>query len=73
VRLCHGDLRLANICLYEGRPTLFDGIEFSEQIACIDVLYDLAFVLMDLRQHGLAGHADRLLHSYLEHSALAED
>lgn len=73
VRRCHGDLRLANICLYEGRPTLFDGIEFSEQIACIDVLYDLAFVLMDLRQHGLAGHAERLLHSYLEHSSLAED
>ncbi|MCG4455922.1 phosphotransferase [Pseudomonas sp. MMS21-TM103] len=73
VRRCHGDLRLANICLYEGRPTLFDGIEFSEQIACIDVLYDLAFVLMDLRLHGLAGHADRLLHSYLEHSTLAED
>ncbi|MNQ67179.1 hypothetical protein D3C85_816890 [compost metagenome] len=37
------------------------------------MLYDLAFVLMDLRQHGLGGHADRLLHSYLEHSALAED
>jgi hypothetical protein len=73
VRCCHGDLRLANICLYKGRPTLFDGIEFSEQIACIDVLYDLAFVLMDLRQHDLAGHADRLLHSYLEHSPLAED
>ncbi|MDA7086354.1 phosphotransferase [Pseudomonas sp. SA3-5] len=73
VRRCHGDLRLANICLYEGRPTLFDGIEFSEQIACIDVLYDLAFVLMDLRQHGLPGHADRLLQRYLEHSALAED
>lgn len=73
VRCCHGDLRLANICLYEGRPTLFDGIEFSEQVACIDVLYDLAFVLMDLRQHDLAGHADRLLHSYLAHSALTED
>jgi hypothetical protein len=48
VRRCHGDLRLANICLYQGRPTLFDCIEFSDEIGCIDVLYDLAFLLLDL-------------------------
>ena len=41
VRLCHGDLHLRNICLFEGRPTLFDCVEFNRAIACADVLYDL--------------------------------
>lgn len=68
VRRCHGDMRLANICLFEGHPTLFDGIEFSESIACIDVLYDIAFVLMDLRHHGLAELARSLFNSYLAHT-----
>ncbi|MBF0394619.1 MAG: AAA family ATPase [Alphaproteobacteria bacterium] len=66
VRHCHGDLHLGNICLYEGRPTIFDAIEFSEAVACIDVLYDLAFLLMDLefRDHRrLASHA---FNRYLE-------
>src|SRR5208282_2590124 len=48
VRLCHGDLYLRNICLFQGRPTLFDCIEFDERLARIDVLYDVAFTLMDL-------------------------
>ncbi len=64
VRRCHGDLRLANICLFEGRPTLFDGIEFSERLNCIDVLYDLAFVLMDLRFRHLPQQAEQLLARY---------
>lgn len=49
VRRCHGDLHLRNICLHEGRPQLFDCIEFNETIATTDTLYDLAFLLMDLR------------------------
>jgi hypothetical protein len=73
VRRCHGDMRLANICLFDGRPTLFDGIEFSERIACIDVLYDLAFVLMDLQHHGLAELGALLLRSYLKHASAPED
>ncbi|QLL10745.1 phosphotransferase [Pseudomonas chlororaphis] len=73
VRRCHGDMRLANICLIDNRPTLFDGIEFSERIACIDVLYDLAFVLMDLQHHGLPRLGARLLSSYLQHSVMMED
>lgn len=48
VRRCHGDLTLRNICLYEGKPLLFDCLEFNEDLATIDVLYDLAFLLMDL-------------------------
>ncbi len=64
-RHCHGDLHLRNICLIDGRPTLFDCIEFSEEIAVIDVLYDLAFLLMDLWHRGLAVHANRVLNRYL--------
>jgi aminoglycoside phosphotransferase family enzyme/predicted kinase len=48
VRRCHGDLHLANIALVDGRPLLFDAIEFDPTIATTDVLYDLAFTLMDM-------------------------
>jgi aminoglycoside phosphotransferase family enzyme/predicted kinase len=65
VRWCHGDLHLRNICLIDGRPTLFDGIEFNPDIACIDVLYDLAFLLMDLQHRGLRGFANQTLNRYL--------
>lgn len=66
VRQCHGDLRLANICLYHGRPTLFDGIEFSDAISCMDVLHDLAFLLMDLEHRGLQDLANIVLNRYLD-------
>ena len=48
MRRCHGDLHLANIALVDGRPLLFDAIEFDPVIATTDILYDLAFTLMDL-------------------------
>lgn len=66
VRRCHGDLRLANICLYSGRPTLFDCVEFSEEIGCIDVLYDLAFLLMDLQVRGRGDLANVVFNAYLD-------
>jgi aminoglycoside phosphotransferase family enzyme/predicted kinase len=65
VRRCHGDLHLRNIFLADGRPTLFDAIEFNDEISCIDVLYDLAFLLMDLVRRDLRGHANLLLGHYL--------
>jgi len=65
VRHCHGDLHLRNICLIEGKPTLFDAIEFNERFACIDVLYDLAFLLMDLDHRGLGDLANLVLNRYL--------
>jgi aminoglycoside phosphotransferase family enzyme/predicted kinase len=66
VRHCHGDLHLRNICLLNGEPTLFDCLEFSEALASTDVLYDLAFLLMDLEYRGLGGHANRVLNRYLD-------
>jgi aminoglycoside phosphotransferase family enzyme/predicted kinase len=66
VRHCHGDLHLANIVLLEGRPVLFDCIEFDERIACCDVLYDLAFLIMDLIERRLPAQAWALLQAYWE-------
>jgi aminoglycoside phosphotransferase family enzyme/predicted kinase len=65
VRRCHGDLHLANIVLIEGKPVLFDAIEFDEKIASIDVLYDLAFPLMDLLRYRRQAAANGLLNRYL--------
>jgi aminoglycoside phosphotransferase family enzyme/predicted kinase len=66
VKQCHGDLHLGNICLIDGRPVLFDCLEFDERLSNIDVLYDLAFLLMDLLSHGLAGDANMVLNRYLD-------
>ena len=66
VRLCHGDLHLGNICVVDGKPLLFDCIEFSEDIASIDVLYDLAFLLMDLDHRGHRDFANLVLNRYLD-------
>jgi aminoglycoside phosphotransferase family enzyme len=66
VRHCHGDLHLANIVLLEGRPVLFDCIEFNDDFARIDLLYDLAFLVMDLVDRGLAVQAQRLLQAYVD-------
>jgi hypothetical protein len=65
VRRCHGDLHLANIVLIAQKPVLFDAIEFSERIATIDVLYDLAFPLMDLLRYDRNAAANALLNRYL--------
>jgi aminoglycoside phosphotransferase family enzyme/predicted kinase len=73
VRRIHGDLHLGNIVLLEGRPVLFDAIEFSPLIASGDVLYDLAFLLMDLVERGLNPAANRLLNRYLAETKRAED
>ncbi len=66
VRHCHGDLHLRNIVLAENRPVLFDAIEFDDRLAIIDVLYDLAFLLMDLGKRGLHAHANAVLNAYLD-------
>jgi hypothetical protein len=65
VRRCHGDLHLNNICLLNGTPVLFDAIEFSDDFACIDLLYDFAFLVMDLERHGRGMEANVLLNRYL--------
>lgn len=73
VRSCHGDLHLGNIVLLEGEPVLFDAIEFNEDISCIDVLYDLAFLLTDLWRLPLRRHANELFNAYLDATCAAAD
>jgi predicted kinase len=58
-------LHLRNIVLLDGEPVLFDAIEFNDDISCIDVLYDLAFLLMDLWRLALPGHANAVWNAYL--------
>jgi aminoglycoside phosphotransferase family enzyme/predicted kinase len=65
IRRIHGDLHLGNIALIDGRPVLFDAIEFSDIIGSGDLLYDLAFVLMDLTERGLGEAANIVLNRYL--------
>ena len=66
VRHCHGDLHLGNVCLFEGEPVPFDAIEFNPAIACVDTLFDLAFLLMDLELRASREHANAALNAYLE-------
>lgn len=65
VRRCHGDMHLRNIALIDGKPVLFDAIEFNDAIASCDVLYDLAFLLMDLWQRDLRDEANAIFNRYL--------
>jgi uncharacterized protein len=65
VRRCHGDLHLANIIVWDGRPALYDAIEFDAAVASIDTLYDLAFLLMDLDWHNQWPAANLVLNRYL--------
>ncbi|HEX5371731.1 MAG TPA: AAA family ATPase [Aquabacterium sp.] len=66
VRDVHGDLHLENICVFDGRVTLFDALEFNADMRRIDVLDDLAFLLMDLRARQAQRLARRVLNRYLE-------
>lgn len=66
VRHVHGDLHLANITLIDEIPVPFDCIEFDDELAIIDTLYDLAFLLMDLWQRGLKTLANEAFNRYLD-------
>jgi aminoglycoside phosphotransferase family enzyme/predicted kinase len=65
VRRCHGDLHLANLVVIDGRPVLFDALEFDERLATTDVMHDLAFTLMDLLHFGCDNAANILLNRYI--------
>ena len=65
VRRCHGDLHLGNIVDIGGEPLPFDALEFDEELATTDTLYDLAFLLMDLDVRGQRAMANRMLNRYL--------
>jgi aminoglycoside phosphotransferase family enzyme/predicted kinase len=66
IRECHGDLHLGNITLIDGRVTPFDCIEFNPELRWIDVFSEIAFLLMDLDDHGQTQFANRFLNGYLQ-------
>jgi aminoglycoside phosphotransferase family enzyme/predicted kinase len=65
VRRAHGDLHLGNLYLWQGRPVPFDALEFDEDLATIDLGYDLAFLLMDLEARAGRAAANRVLNRYV--------
>lgn len=73
VRRVHGDLHLGNIAVIAGAPVLFDCLEFDADLATIDVLYDLAFLLMDLWARDMRREANILFNRYVDRSAADED
>ena len=66
IRECHGDLHLNNICLWQDRILLFDCIEFNEPFRFVDVMYDIAFAIMDLEARGRKDFANAFLNTYIE-------
>lgn len=68
IRECHGDIHLNNICLYQNVIQIFDCIEFNQEFRNIDVIYDAAFLVMDLQFRGRPDLANAFLNAYLEWS-----
>ncbi|MEZ5540969.1 MAG: AAA family ATPase [Pseudomonadota bacterium] len=68
VRECHGDLHLRNLAWLDDRPLAFDCIEFNPALRWIDVISEVAFLIMDLEDHDQPSLARRFLNGYLEHS-----
>jgi uncharacterized protein len=65
IRECHGDMHLSNMVLLENKITIFDGIEFNPLLNWIDVMSEIAFLLMDLDFRGYPHLAQRCLDRYL--------
>lgn len=66
IKECHGDLHLANLAWIDNTPVAFDCIEFNDSLRWIDVMSDLAFLIMDLEDRDNYRFANRLLNAYLE-------
>lgn len=66
VRECHGDLHLSNLVRLSNGIVAFDCVEFSADLRNIDVLSDIAFLVMDLVARARQDLAFALLNRYLE-------
>lgn len=65
IRECHGDLHLRNIVAIDGEPVAFDCIEFSEELRWIDVISEVAFLVMDFDDRGRRDLGCWFLDTYL--------
>ncbi|PSB05634.1 adenylyl-sulfate kinase [filamentous cyanobacterium CCP2] len=66
IRECHGDLHLRNICYWNDRLWLFDCIEFNEPFRFVDVMYDIAYIVMDLESRKRTDLSNLFLNEYIE-------
>lgn len=66
IRECHGDLHARNIARWEGQLLPFDCLDFDPKLRWIDVMNDVAFLVMDLTAHGRKDLASAFLNAYLE-------
>ncbi|MEM1426346.1 MAG: AAA family ATPase, partial [Cyanobacteria bacterium P01_H01_bin.130] len=66
IRNGHGDLHLGNICLWQNKVALFDCIEFNEPFRFVDVMYDVAFTVMDLDHRGRCDLSNLFINTYVE-------
>lgn len=66
IRECHGDLHLRNMAWVNNKPLVFDCIEFDDNLKWIDVISEIAFLIMDLQKNGCYSLASRFLNRYLE-------
>lgn len=66
IRECHGDPHLGNICLWQDKILLFDCIEFNEPFRLVDVIYDVAFTVMDLDVKQRPDLGNAFLNTYVE-------
>ena len=66
IRACHGDLHLGNICLWQDQLMLFDCIEFNEPFRFVDVMFDIAYIVMDLVVKQRADLCSVFLNHYVE-------
>ncbi len=68
IRECHGDMHLRNLAWYQGQPLAFDCLEFNPNLRWIDVISEVAFLVMDLQDRQQAQLAQRFLNAYLQHT-----
>jgi aminoglycoside phosphotransferase family enzyme/predicted kinase len=66
IRECHGDLHARNVVRWNGQLIPFDCLEFDPILRWIDVMNDVAFLVMDLTAHGRKDLAFAFLNAYLE-------
>jgi aminoglycoside phosphotransferase family enzyme/predicted kinase len=66
IRECHGDLHLRNICYWNDQLLLFDCIEFNEPFRFVDVMFDIAYIVMDLQARNRPDLSTVFLNTYIE-------
>ncbi|MFE1745619.1 AAA family ATPase [Coleofasciculus sp. H7-2] len=66
IRECHGDLHLRNICLWQDKILLFDCIEFNEPFRFVDVMFDIAYAVMDMDARSRPDLGNAYLNTYVE-------